>query len=47
MSWYAEGETVERDLGRLFPAFFRRLMFSTSEFFFLASFFAAAIAPPS
>jgi hypothetical protein len=33
ISAYAVFDTVERDLGRLFPARLRRLMFSTNEFF--------------
>lgn len=33
---YASGETVDFDLRRLVPARLRRLMFSTSEFFFAA-----------
>ena len=36
-------DTVDRDFGRLLPAFFRLLMLFTSEFFF--GFFAAIVTP--
>lgn len=34
---YDSFEIVERFFGRLLPAFLRRLMFATSEFFFFAA----------